>query len=288
MEKDRLNRKEFFALPVKERRKLLSKQANNPALISYYKAMYRPEPSDMPMDGHATMIEPKPKQDKIEEVKEIVLEIRQYLCSTEFAPEPFTKPVDVKVLTEDFPSKICQLFELKPDQWICQTCEFRDKDNHCICPEMYKNAGNLKPPIVFINCSKSFTECGHYESGLSRLLTDYEAGEIAKTFPEGITGRVFLVVAKAQRDLTASIMDKLCADEKAEFGLSVNEAAVALCEARIEALIEEIWNNMPLSYGKLQALKATHTSKESASELFRMGTEIENDLKAIRKRRGMK
>ena len=29
---------------------------------------------------------------------EFILEIRQYLCNTEFAPEPFTKPVDIDVL----------------------------------------------------------------------------------------------------------------------------------------------------------------------------------------------
>lgn len=39
---------------------------------------------------------------------------------------------------------------------------------------------------------------------------------------------------------TTEICDKRCADERAGFGLSVNEAAVALCEARLEALIEAL------------------------------------------------
>lgn len=44
-----------------------------------------------------------------EAIKEQVLEIRQYLLNTEFAPEPFTKPVDVETLTVEFPSKILHL-----------------------------------------------------------------------------------------------------------------------------------------------------------------------------------
>ena len=41
-----------------------------------------------------------------EKIKEIVLEIRQYLCNTEFAPEPFTEPVDPDKLTIEFPNQI--------------------------------------------------------------------------------------------------------------------------------------------------------------------------------------
>ena len=41
------------------------------------------------------------KQDIIREgMWEFILEIRQYLCNTEFAPEPFTAPVDLDVLRE--------------------------------------------------------------------------------------------------------------------------------------------------------------------------------------------
>jgi len=43
------------------------------------------------------------------EVGEIVLEIRQYLCNTEFAPQPFTEPLDPKKLTQEFPEKIIKL-----------------------------------------------------------------------------------------------------------------------------------------------------------------------------------
>lgn len=49
-------------------------------------------------------------------------------------------------------------------QWICRKCEFRE-DNHCLCPAMYKNSGELKPPIVYINCSQSFTECKYFSEG---------------------------------------------------------------------------------------------------------------------------
>ncbi|TET43033.1 MAG: hypothetical protein E3J60_01185 [Dehalococcoidia bacterium] len=237
MGKDRLNRKEFFALPVKERRKLLSKQANNPALISYYKAMYKPEPSDMPMDGHATMIEPKPKQDKIERVKEIVLEIRQYLCSTEFAPEPFTKPVDVKVLTEDFPSKICQLFELKPDFIPCQHCGMLILRNKLRCP----TCDQVRPFEPKLDQSRLLTKEDLINYHREKFVDMYKGNDttwcnvrehgIEDTFDNHYNQ----LNREAQDALTASIMDKLCADEKAEFGLSVNEAAVALCDARIEA-----------------------------------------------------
>jgi len=44
-----------------------------------------------------------------EAIKEQVLEIRQYLLNTEFAPEPFTKPVDLKILREKFPNDILRL-----------------------------------------------------------------------------------------------------------------------------------------------------------------------------------
>ena len=51
---------------------------------------------------------PECKQDNLllTELKEIVLQIRQYLCNTEFAPEPFTKPIDPEKLTVDFPKQI--------------------------------------------------------------------------------------------------------------------------------------------------------------------------------------
>ena len=51
---------------------------------------------------------PKCKQEELllTELKEIVLHIRQYLCNTEFAPEPFTKPIDLEKLTVDFPKQI--------------------------------------------------------------------------------------------------------------------------------------------------------------------------------------
>ena len=41
-----------------------------------------------------------------EGIKEWVLEIRQYLCNTEFAPAPFKEPVDANVLTIEFPKKL--------------------------------------------------------------------------------------------------------------------------------------------------------------------------------------
>lgn len=41
-----------------------------------------------------------------EAVAEWVLEIRQYLCNTEFAPEPFTEEVDINKLKVEFPDKI--------------------------------------------------------------------------------------------------------------------------------------------------------------------------------------
>jgi hypothetical protein len=44
-----------------------------------------------------------------EQIAEIVLEVRQYLCNTEFAPEPFTSPVDIDKLKVDFPKKIIAL-----------------------------------------------------------------------------------------------------------------------------------------------------------------------------------
>ena len=64
------------------------------------------------------------------EVGEIVLEIRQYLCNTEFAPQPFTEPIDPKKLTQEFPEKIIKLIaeltvkEIVEDleTFICEEC----------------------------------------------------------------------------------------------------------------------------------------------------------------------
>lgn len=53
-------------------------------------------------------MEDRPERGK--RAKEIVLEIRQYLCNTEFAPEPFTEPVDPDKLTIEFPKQILALF----------------------------------------------------------------------------------------------------------------------------------------------------------------------------------
>jgi len=44
-----------------------------------------------------------------EALKEQVLEIRQYLCNTEFAPEPFTEPIDPDVLLNKFPDQLLSL-----------------------------------------------------------------------------------------------------------------------------------------------------------------------------------
>ncbi len=46
--------------------------------------------------------------------KEIVLGIRQYLCNTEFAPEPFTEPVDLNKLTIEFPNQILAMLDILP------------------------------------------------------------------------------------------------------------------------------------------------------------------------------
>ena len=54
-----------------------------------------------------------------------------------------------------------------------------------------------------------------------RLLTPEEMAELAKVFPEGFTGRVGMMIAKAQLDKD----EKRFVDEKAEYGLSVHEAA---------------------------------------------------------------
>ena len=44
-------------------------------------------------------------------ITEWVLEIRQYLINTEFAPELFTKPVDPNVLTIEFPKKLLRFLD---------------------------------------------------------------------------------------------------------------------------------------------------------------------------------
>jgi len=48
------------------------------------------------------------QEELLDGIKEWVLEIRQYLINTEFAPEPFTEPIDVNVLTIEFPKKLLE------------------------------------------------------------------------------------------------------------------------------------------------------------------------------------
>lgn len=57
----------------------------------------------------AEALKHKGDSSKFEAAKQIVLEIRQYLCNTEGAPEPFTTPIDPKKLTVYFPKKILAL-----------------------------------------------------------------------------------------------------------------------------------------------------------------------------------
>jgi len=44
-----------------------------------------------------------------EELREIILGIRQAMCNTEFAPEPFTKPLDIDKLVADTEVKLLSL-----------------------------------------------------------------------------------------------------------------------------------------------------------------------------------
>ncbi len=60
----------------------------------------------------STLLKEPSRTDKlIEEMKEIVLEIRQYLLNTEFAPAPFTEPFDPKKLTIEFPKQLARVFK---------------------------------------------------------------------------------------------------------------------------------------------------------------------------------
>ncbi len=52
-----------------------------------------------------------------EMIAEVILEVRQYLCNTEFAPEPFTEPVDINVLKVKFPEAILNL------RYDCDLCD---------------------------------------------------------------------------------------------------------------------------------------------------------------------
>jgi len=46
-----------------------------------------------------------------EKIGEMILGVRQYLCNTEFAEEPFTEDVDPNILKVTFPSRIIALFK---------------------------------------------------------------------------------------------------------------------------------------------------------------------------------
>lgn len=121
----------------------------------------------------------------------------------------------------------------------------------------------------------------------NRLLTDEKISERWHYFEHIGKGhqswhsrlRTLRGIAKDQLDKdleweaeTASIKDVEFAKEKAEFGLSVNEAAHALCEARMVQIWEEIrkrlemvkqelcfggdWEGAKETIGRIQALKS--------------------------------
>ena len=76
----------------------------------------------------------KPEWIPENELTEIVLKIRQYLCNTEFAPEPFTKPVDIDILKVQFPNQIFDCVLNAVVKWLFGTCphnrgDFRDADD---------------------------------------------------------------------------------------------------------------------------------------------------------------
>jgi len=54
----------------------------------------------------------KCKENIGEEIAEIILEVRQYLCNTEFAPEPFRKPTELG-WQKKFVQQILALFDEK-------------------------------------------------------------------------------------------------------------------------------------------------------------------------------
>jgi len=56
-----------------------------------------------------------------ENLKDTILEIRQYLLNTEFAPMPFTEPLDVKKLKDGFADQI--LSEVRAE---IEKCELTD------------------------------------------------------------------------------------------------------------------------------------------------------------------
>lgn len=115
----------------------------------------------------------------------------------------------------------------------------------------------------------------------SRLLADEEIDEIENEYPRKFG--IGVTTAKAQDAKTASIKDaewdERCAKEKAEYGesvaLGIRILVEAECQARIEALIEEIEKSGQKEIGlygegdflaipvtKIQALKAKYCKEK--------------------------
>ncbi len=70
-------------------------------------------------------------------------------------------------------------------------CIFRNSNDNCTCPEMYKNSGDLKPEKgVYIVCSKSFTACRYKQDPelkekIAEILRAY-ANELLRMIKTGI------------------------------------------------------------------------------------------------------
>jgi len=63
------------------------------------------------------------KDEAREAIAQVVLLIRQYLSNTEFAPEPFTEPVNPDVLRIDFPDRILNLKDAQGNKYFAVLAE---------------------------------------------------------------------------------------------------------------------------------------------------------------------
>ncbi len=123
-------------------------------------------------------------------------------------------------------------YEAKPTN-ICSHC-----DGFGYLPD--DDTGEVNPPVGGVLCY--VCQGSGKPKPDDRLLTDDEIGDMmARNCVHSFTiqGRI---VAKAQRDLTASIIRQECAKEKAEFGLSVHEAAICQAESECQQKLRGVRN----------------------------------------------
>lgn len=197
---------------------------------------------------------------KSEEVKKMLVEMRVY-------QEIFPKS-ERPIVRDELARKICQLFEPKPapDIPLGATCHYeRDKDGRWWIVwsadfEQDESGRKLVEESILLEMGYQQAKSELPKPDESRLLLDeeiLEASQVSMLLPNGkldpdsgyLTGR--RQVAKAQRDLTASIKEAEFAERIKQYERNSNKIIDTLCKEKdveCQARVERIFKVLDKNY----------------------------------------